>query len=244
MALLLLSGRAERARTFFAAQRRGVKGHVEWSRLLEGRRPFPHHDIYRATLLDALAEGGFERIRAQPFPIRLLCSAFPRVLPSVMGVALGLGVYQLEKALHPTMLHPSFPKRLGFAPRWWDARDCQSAEELTELVLASSSTPPFTRRGRFGHELLLDGSMIDNAPAYLLEDLPEVRRHIVLLTRPYRSDVIGRKGNRYYIAPTRPLPISRWDYREHAPVDETLAMGREDASVHDAQLFELLEIDS
>jgi hypothetical protein len=240
MALLLLSGRVERARTFFAEQRRGVKGHVEWSRLLAGKRPFPHHAIYRATLLDALSEGGFERIRAQPFPIRLLCSAFPRVLPSVAGVALGLGVYQLEKALRPTMLHPTFPRRLGFVPRWWDARDCKTAEELADLVLASSSTPPFTRRGRFGRELLLDGSMIDNAPAYLLDDIPTVRRHVVLLTRPYHPDVVGLRGNRYYVAPTRPLPISRWDYREHAPVDETFAIGRDEASVHDAQLSELL----
>ncbi|MBX3247272.1 MAG: patatin-like phospholipase family protein [Myxococcales bacterium] len=240
MAVLLFSGHIERARTFFAAQRRGVQGHLQWSRVLKGRRPFPHHDIYRATLLDALADGGLERIRAQPFPIRILCAAFPRALPSVAGVALGLGVYQLEKAVRPKMLHPTFPRRLGFSPRWWDARDCRTAEELTELVLASSSTPPFTRRGRYGRELLLDGSMVDNAPAYLLEDVPEVRRHLVLLTRPYRPELIGARGDRYYVAPTRPLPISRWDYRQDAPVDETFDIGRAEASVHGVPLERFL----
>jgi predicted acylesterase/phospholipase RssA len=232
MAVLLFSGHIERARTFFAERRQGVRGHLQWSRVLDGKRPFPHHDIYRATLLDALSDGGLERVRAQPFPIRFLCAAFPRVLPSVVGVALGLGAYTLEKAVRPTMLHPTFPQRLGFSPRWWDARDCESAEELTNLVLSSSSTPPFTRRGRFGRELLLDGSMVDNAPAYLLEDIPEVRRHVVILTRPYRAELVGARGNRYYVSPQKPLPISRWDYRQNAPVDETFDVGRNEAHVH------------
>jgi len=232
MAVLLFSGHIERARVFFAERRQGVKGHVQWSRVLEGKRPFPHHDIYRATLLHALADGGLERVRAQPFPIRFLCAAFPRALPSVVGVALGLGAYQLEKAVRPTMVHPTFPQRLGFSPRPYDARDCESAEELTELVLASSSTPPFTRRGRFARELLLDGSMVDNAPAYLLDDVPGIRRHLVLMTRPYRPELVGVQGARCYVSPTRPLPISRWDYRQNAPVDETFGIGRDEAEVH------------
>lgn len=240
MAVLLFSGRIERARTFFAERRKGVRGHVQWARVLEGKRPFPHHDIYRATLLDALSEGGLENLRAQPFPIRFLCAAFPQALPSVVGVALGLGAYQLEKAVRPTMVHPTFPKRLGFTPRAYDARDCETPEALTELVLASSSTPPFTRRGRFAHELLLDGSMVDNAPAYLLEDVPEVRRHVVLMTRPYRAELVGARGNRFYVAPTRPLPISRWDYRQNAPVDETFEIGVREADHHGPALDRFL----
>ncbi|MCA9615114.1 MAG: patatin-like phospholipase family protein [Sandaracinus sp.] len=240
MAVLLYSGRIDRARKFFAERRQGVRGHMQWSRVLEGKRPFPHHDIYRATLIDALSEGGLENLRNQPFPIRFLCAAFPKAMPSVVGVALGLGFYTLEKAVRPKMVHPTFPQKLGFTPRAYDARDCESPEELTELVLASSSTPPFTRRGRFGQELLLDGSMVDNAPAYLLEDIPEVKRHVVLMTRPYKSELVGEQGDRFYVAPTRPLPISRWDYRQDAPVDETFQIGLDEATHHGPALERFL----
>lgn len=232
MATLVLIRRTERARRFFAAQRVGVKGHFSMRRLLAGQRPFPHNDIYRATIRDALSEGGFEQFKALPFPVKMICAKFPRRARGVFGIAAGLGVYQLEKALKPKMVHPSFPQKLGFEMRAWDARDCETPEELVDLILSSSSTPPFTPVGRFGQQELIDGSMVDNAPAFLAEDSPGIERNLVILTRPHHPSQVGLQGHRYYVAPQTKLPISRWDYTEHAPVDETLERGRADAHVH------------
>ncbi|MEM9073561.1 MAG: patatin-like phospholipase family protein [Myxococcota bacterium] len=240
MATLLLAGRAERAKAFFAEARVGVRGHFSMRRLLARKRPFPHNEIYRATMLDALQDGGFERIRALPFPVKILCATFPRVARGALGIAAGLGVYQLEKRLKPRMVHPSLPQRIGFQPRAWDARQCETPEELVELVLSSSSTPPFTTVGRFSDLTLIDGSMVDNAPAFLAEEEPGVSRSLVLLTRPHHPESVGRKGKRLYVAPETPLPITRWDYTEHAPVEETIERGRRDAARVQSELAAFL----
>lgn len=236
MATLLLAGNVERTKPFFAAQRRGVRGHVSLRRALRRQRPFPHDGIYRATMAHALEEGGFERIKQLPFPVRFLCASFPRRLRGVAGIAAGLGVYQLEKQLRPLMVHPTLPAKLGFQAHAWDARDCESPAQLVDLILASSSTPPFTTVGRFGGLRLIDGSMVDNAPAFLAEETPGIRESLVLLTRPHDPRSIGRKGRRLYLAPDAPLPITRWDYTEHAPVEETLDRGRADALRYGAEL--------
>ncbi len=244
MAVLLATGRSEETKSFFAAQRQGVQGHMEIGRLWKGRRPFPHDDIYRATMRFALEDGGFERIKALPFPLRILCASFPKGMPTPVGIMLGLAVYQTEKRVRPLMVHPRFPRKLGFAPQWADARACETPEALVELILSSSSTPPFTRRGRFGGQLLIDGSMIDNAPAFLAEEGTGIRRNLVLMTRPYPEQCMGEQGDRLYLAPAEPLPISRWDYREAAPVEETLQIGRQDAERFRPQLESFLGVDS
>jgi len=53
--------------------------------------------------------------------------------------------------------------------------------------------------------------MIDNVPAFVVEGAPGVRRNLVLLTRPYDPATLGVHGPRLYVAPTRPVPVSRWD---------------------------------
>jgi len=236
---LILSERLDEAKAFFAARRVGVRGLFSVGRLGRGERPFPHDDIYRATLRYAFSEGGLERVRNAPFPIQILCTAFPRRLPKTLSIAMGVTAYQLEKRLVPGLLHPNLPKKLGFVPRAWDARQCETIDELVELILSSSSTPPFTTFGRYDGPLI-DGSMIDNAPAFLVEDVPGIERSIVLLTRPYDPEHVGRRGRRYYVAPQKALPVTRWDYSEHAPVDETLDIGRREADVHRGGLEELL----
>lgn len=232
MATLVLTRTTERARHSFARRRVGVRGHVDLRRLLRGQRPFPHDEIYRATLLDALSGEAFERLRALPFPVKILCATFPRRARGPLGVAAGLGAYQLEKVLRPKLVHPSFPQKLGFRPRAWDARRCARVEDLVELIVSSSSTPPFTSVGRFGDHELIDGSMVDNAPAFLAEQEPNIARNLVLLTRPHHPSRLGWQGHRLYLAPERKLPIARWDYTEHAPVDATLEIGRADARRH------------
>ncbi len=240
MATLVLTRRTEQARRAFARRRLGVRGHLDLRRLARGQRPFPHDGIYRATLRDALSEGGFERLKALPFPVKILCATFPRRARGPLGIAVGLGAYQLEKALRPKLVHPSFPQKLGFRPRVWDARECATIDELIELIVSSSSTPPFTSVGRFREHTLIDGSMVDNAPAFLAEEDPGVAKNLVLLTRPHHPSRLGWQGKRLYIAPARKLPIARWDYTEQAPVDETLALGRLDGQRHRAAIEALL----
>src|SRR5206468_1491180 len=81
-----------------------------------------------------------------------------------LAALLGLCAYALEHRLRPESVHASFPRRVGFAPYAVDARACESPEELADLVLASSATPPITPIGRFRDAHYLDGGFVDNAP--------------------------------------------------------------------------------
>src|SRR6185503_8389291 len=146
---------------------------------------------------------------------------------------IGMSAYSLERQIRYGRLHPSAARRLGFSPQVHDLRACSSPDEVIDLVLASSATPPFTPIGRHGGRALLDGGLVDNAPAFVADDTPGVERHLVLLTRPYPEASVGRKGNRWYLCPGEPVPISRWEYTRPDLIEATIALGDRDATLHE-----------
>lgn len=243
MIAVWLAGRAEATRRFWHWRRRDVHSNFEWRRLLRGERPAPQGEVYRDSVLHAFGDGGLEALRACPFPVLVLVAAAPRRLPAVASVLIGYGAYDLEKRLRPGLLHPSFGRRLGFAPRVFDARACESAEEVADLILASSATPPFTPVGSFRGERYLDGGLFDNVPAFAVEQVPGVARNLVLLTRPYPADRLGLRDRRLYIAPSATTPVSCWDYTSSERVEATLEMGRAEAERHIPGLERLLAVD-
>jgi len=236
----LLSGRSRESREYWMGRARTVTKNFDWTKLLRGERPAPQGEIYRNTMMVTFADGGLERIRSQPFPIYIVASEFPWNLPRTFSIALGLGLYSLERSVRRPP-HPMLPRTvLGFTPVAVDARECETAEELTNLILASSATPPFTPIGEFRGLKLLDGGMVDNAPAFVAEQADGVKRNLVLLTRPYPESSVGWKGTRLYLCPTEPVPINRWDYTSAERVDATVALGRLDAERHLLPLEEFL----
>jgi len=238
--VIYFTGRQPETHRYWLSRRDGITRNFAWERLLRGERPTPQMPIYPDTMRFALADGGFERIRALPFPLLILAAVLPPGLPASLAVTLGMGGYTFERQLTRGKLHPKAGRRIGFTPFVLDARECRDPEELVSLVLASSATPPFTPLGLVRGQRLLDGGMIDNAPAYLAESIPGVERTIVLLTRPYPARRIGRQGSRLYLAPTEPPPITRWDYTSVARVEATLALGRRDAERHGPAIRQFL----
>jgi predicted acylesterase/phospholipase RssA len=233
---MLLSGRAEATADFWKQRRAHVRRNINWLHPLVGKPLAPHAPIYRDTLDFCLAEGGFERLRTQPFPLLVLTSRLPAGLPPKAATLAGLLAYNLEKKLRPGLVHPTWGQRLGFRPAIFDLRHCPTAAAATALILASSATPPFTPLGRMDGQVLLDGGLVDNIPAFVLDDRPEVARQVVLMSRPYPPQVVGRQGRRLYIAPLTPPPVSRWDYTRPDLVEATIEQGRREATVHRAAL--------
>ena len=238
--LMYLTGRRHQARQVFLERTRGLTRNVDLRRRLRGEPIAPHGRIYREILQTLLAEGGLAAVRARAFPIHVLASVFPSRMPPALAVAAGIAAYQTEKALRPRMVHPRLGRALGFSPLVVDARQCESADELVELVLASSATPPFTPVGRYRGRRLLDGGMVDNVPAFVADAAPGVRRNLVMLTRPYPASVLGRRGSRLYVAPTEPVPIERWDYTRPHALEDAVALGERDADRHWPQVERFL----
>jgi predicted acylesterase/phospholipase RssA len=229
VAVMWLTERRAEARAVFFERTRGLTRNVDVRRALRGQPIAPHGKVYLEIMLAMLRDGGLETLRAQPWPLLVTVSAFPRWLPAAVATVVGIGAYQLEKALRPRLLHPTFGKRLAFQPHVFDMRDCASPEECAALVLASSATPPFTPVGSFRGRKYLDGGMVDNAPAFAADTLPGARRNLVLLTRPYPDGLTGLHGPRFYMAPGAPVPAGRWDYTRPGAVDEAVDMGERDA---------------
>ncbi|OYT70965.1 MAG: Patatin [Chloracidobacterium sp. CP2_5A] len=238
---MLLSGRAEATADFWKRRRAHVTRNINWLHPLVGKPLAPHAPIYRDTVNFCLADGGFERIRSQPFPLLVLTSRLPRGLPPAAAAVLGLATYSLEKQFKRGLTHPTWGRQLGFRPAAFDMRDCATAEDLATLILASSATPPFTPLGRVAGQTVLDGGLVDNVPAFLLDDLPGVTRQAVLMSRPYPAEIVGRQGRRLYVAPLTPPPVSRWDYTRPDLVEATIAQGEREASLHRPALDALLD---
>jgi len=240
VATVFLSGRADQTHAFWRQRRAGVARNFDVRALLAGRRPAPHGEVYRDTMIFAMRHGGLERVRQQPFPILVLTAGWPQWLPTTAAMLLGMSAYNLEKRLFPARVHPRLGRRLGFTPVVFDARDCATPEQLADLILASSASPPFTPVGQFRGQRLLDGGLVDNAPAFVAEEVDGVRRHVIMLTRPYPTGVLGLHGHRLYVGPTRPTPISRWDYTRPDLLEETIAMGEHESELHATALDDLL----
>jgi hypothetical protein len=236
VAAMFLADRRQAARAVFLERTRGLRRNIEWRNLMRGRRLAPHGEVYRAIMLAIGEEGGLDRLRSQPFPTLVTASRFPDVLGPGQAAVVGIAAYQLEKALRSPFLHPRWGRALGFRPVCFDARDCQSPAELADLVLASSATPPFTPVGSFRGQALLDGGLVDNAPAFVTETWPGIDRVIVLLTRPAPKAIVGRRGGRLYLAPSEALPVGRWDYTRPEGVDLAIATGERDADAFVAAL--------
>lgn len=240
MAVSFFSGRASETHEFWMERRAAVTRNFTWSRLLRGQRPTPHLPIYRDTTLFSLAEGGFERIKALPFPLRILLAEVPWNAPVPLVVAAGFAAYSLERGRDPGKLHPSSGRRLGFRPFVVDAREAESHEELADLVLASSATPPFLPVFTIQGRVVVDGGMVDNAPASVAEADVAARRSLILLTRWYPPERVGFRGHRWYVAPRERVQISRWEYTRPDLVEATRQLGAREAERLEPELIRWL----
>lgn len=237
---VMLSQREAEVADLWKTRSQGITRNFDWRRLLAGQRPTLHETIYREMLLHTLNEGGFERIRSQPFPILILTTAFPRRMPAMVAAMLGVGAYNIERMLRKQQLHPTLGRKLGLTAVVFDARDCQAPAELVDLIIASSATPPFTSVGAFSGRRLLDGGLIDNAPAFLIERVPGVSRSLILLTRQYPLALVGKQGRRLYIAPTASPPLKTWDYTHPDLIFDIVALGEQDAEDYEEVLSAFL----
>ncbi len=164
-------------------------------------------------------------------------SHLPRWLGARSAVAAGLVAYSIEKYLRKT-LHPTLGQALGFHSEFVRAQECAHIEDLADLILQSSSTPPFTpilhRNGR---------PVLDNVPVSALDDAPG--RVLVMVTRLYpreRMFVVPHGAQqRLYMQPSRKVPISSWDYTSPSQMQHAYDLGRADADNFLARLPRLVE---
>lgn len=190
-----------------------------------GRQPvFPQYTMYRDLMLKTMDGPAMKKLKKGP-DIRILVSRPPAWLGPRSATLIGISAYLTDKHLYGSV-HPKLPSRLGFYPEVESARDCETAEALADLVLASSCTPPFTPIMRRNGATVLDGGLIDNVPMRALSNNEGTA--LILLTRQYPQTAIPAIAGRVYVQPSRPSPIAKWDYTNPRGIQEVFDLGKRD----------------
>jgi predicted acylesterase/phospholipase RssA len=122
-------------------------------------------------------------------------------------------------------MHPVWGRRLGFASEIATVQGCRTPEELAELILHSSCTPPLLPAYRRGGRPVLDGGLVDGVPVELV---PEARSALVLVPRHLPEAAIPRVSGRTYVVPSRPIQVEVWDYTSPRLIQEAFDQGRRD----------------
>ena len=203
-------------------------------KLLRGKNPLPHYQIYKKLLLTLYDDEALKTLKAGP-EIRVVMARPPRRLGPIGAVLLGFLLYEAEKRLKAP-LHPTYPARAGFRMLVGRVADCQSSGELADLVLASSCTPPIVPIMHWGGGLALDGGLVDNVPVAAIA--PEEEPALILLSRRYDPAKLKGHPGRIYVQPSKKVPVGKWDYTSPAKMQMSYDLGRRDGDTLVKQLLD------
>lgn len=224
MACLIFGGRAETGLACFKRRTAANPRNAYPLNLLRRAPIFPHERIYRDTLLESLDASALEQLQHGP-DIHVLLARPPRWLGPRLTIFAAFMVYQVESQL-PPCVHPWLGRRAGFVTEAVSLRSCRTPEEVAELILHSSCTPPITPAYRRNTRPVLDGGLVDNAPVEAVGRTQA--RTLVLLSKRYPEALLPQVDGRTYVQPSTAIPIHKWDYTSPAGVQATYDLGRRD----------------
>ncbi len=192
----------------------------------------PVGPMYR-DLIDAVIDAPALARLQRMTDLAIAVTRLPRGLPPLLGAALGIGAYQLEKhLLHP--VHPRLGRRLGFRAEFVRVRDMSDPRELVDTLMASGGVPPFMPVMDVGGRPAFDGGLVDNVPVALLAPIEAAGgRSLVLLTRVYGR--LPQVAGRTYVQPSRPIRVKQFDVRNPDGIRAAYELGLEDGAAFAAR---------
>jgi hypothetical protein len=189
--------------------------------------------MYRALLDELIDAAALARLQ-QLTDLQIAVARLPFGLPPLVGAAIGIGAYQVEKHLfHP--VHPRFGRRLGFRAEFIRVRDLAEPDGLRDTILASGCVPPFMPRVLVGGKPGFDGGLVDNVPVEPLEPVEAAGgRTLVLLTRTYRR--VPKLPGRTYVQPSRPIGAKQFDVTNPSAIRDAYELGLQDGQAFAADV--------
>ena len=236
MAALSAAGRSrEGMELFLEATARNPRNFYP-GRVFTGGRVFPHQAMYSGVFEKALSGGGMETLKAAA-PVRILLAAVKNGFPPMRTMVRAIWAYERRKTRQVHGPDAIFP---GLEPEIAVAQESVTPRDLVRQVISSSSTPPLTDMAGPGGRNYVDGGLIDNVPVRALSEKARAGKVLVLLTRPYPKEIIPRIPNRFYLAPSKPVPVAKWDYTAPKKIQETYEQGAQEAEEAMGQIEEFL----
>jgi len=190
----------------------------------------PMYRTYLDTLFDAAA---LARLQALT-DFHVAVTRLPRGVPPILGAALGIGAYQVEKHLFAPV-HPRFGRRLGFTAEFIRVRAMTAPQELADALMASGGVPPFMPVTQVGGRPAFDGGLFDGVPVAPLEAVEAAGgRSLVLLTRLYKH--LPQVPGRTYVQPSRRIPVKQFDLTNPDGIRDAYELGRKDGAAFAVKL--------
>lgn len=186
---------------------------------------FPQFEMYKDVLKNFINSDVLQNIKRGP-KFNILITRKPKYLGARLGTFIGMMSYNIEKSIS-NPVHPIYASKLGFSPQTIKANDLSTPDELIELILASSCTPPLLPILKWKGKVALDGGLIDNVPVVSLDENPG--KTLVLLTRKYPEANIPNTPDRTYVQPSEKIPIEKWEYSSPEGIEKTYQLGIDDA---------------
>lgn len=200
---------------------------VDWRGWRAGGALFPVGPLYRQLLETHLTDAVLASLR-QKTDLQILIARPPDHLPKGLAVALGIGLYQLEKKVFAPV-HPRGGRWLGFQPEFVRLRETPGRTDWVDVMLASASVPPMVPVGRISGAPAMDGGMVDNVPVQPLEAIEAAGgRTLVLLTRRYRTLPIV--PGRTYVQPSVTPPVSQFELTNPGGIRTAYETGLQDGA--------------
>jgi predicted acylesterase/phospholipase RssA len=187
----------------------------------------PVGPMYRAfldMLFDATALARLQQLT----DFHIAISRLPRGLPPILGAALGIAAYQVEKHLLAPV-HPRFGRSLGFTAEFIRVRAMTAPRELADALMASGGVPPFMPVTNVDGRPAFDGGLFDGVPVAPL-DAVEAKggRSLVLLTRLYKN--IPQMPGRTYVQPSRRIRVKQFDLTDPDGIRDAYELGLKDGA--------------
>ncbi len=221
MACAWASGRIEPTLNAMCAAYEANDRNFYWSRLAQGRYPFPQEPIYRASI-DALLEDNALTTLQSGAELRIGVTRPPPMLGGLPGAVVGGVALALGDRLSPER---PITEELGYVREWRSVRGCVSDAELADLIIASSCIPPLIHTTRYRGGAVLDGGFIRSVPVF---GVPEGEGTTLVLLSQKDAAMPPPTAQMIYVGPSRKLDITVWDYTNPDAVSGTFALGQRD----------------
>ena len=241
MALALVSNDPDHIVDDFTKLVDDNKANFYLSNFLKKEKTFPHEKIYRQCIInnmnypDLLKSKTGLYFNALRLPKGLTFSSDKREILQITVKI--INAYRLEfKSLKLGKFNPILRKTvqdLGIKNHIFTKDDLASPEHVENIILASSSAPPFIRPQAF-HDgyYYLDGGIFDNFPINCLpNDLDcYLGIHYSPITRTFFELTTNKDLKKVmFIAPEKPLPVSSFDYTNPKGVRKAYEIGENTA---------------
>lgn len=247
MALCILSQTEEESVEYFEEITKRNSRNFHFSNFLRGESTFPHEDMYRRTIrfgmkFDKVLESGakiwIHSVKAHPKEDSLKNKFRLARLISETGRAFIMDDRDRSDGI-PANRTAEMIKKWNMVDVDFTEKDFVNSETIEQFIMNSSSIPPIVDFQSVGNEYYLDGGLTNNM---MIETFSPNAKIIGIHYEP--NTIVGKDpellAKSYLITPSKPLPITSFDYTNPKGVRETFELGKADALAQKTAILDYL----